>query len=87
MRKHDIGACAGRVWSVLGKQKKVALTTLPKILNEDVFLVQQAIGWLAREDKIQFDQQGRTLYLLLSDKEEEVYKKTHKYQQLASVKH
>ena len=75
MRKHNIGACAGRAWVVTGRMKRVALPTLVKIMNEDVFLVQQAVGWLAREDKIRFEQQGRVLYVRLTDREGELYEK------------
>ena len=43
-----IGDAAGEVWKVLGAKGRVALTTLPKLLDHDGTLVQQGVGWLAR---------------------------------------
>jgi hypothetical protein len=72
-----IGETAGAVWKALGAQGKVALTTLPKVLNRDGALVQQAVGWLAREHKVEFEKQGRALYVKLTTHEADVFKKHH----------
>lgn len=47
-----IGRNAGRVWQVLhvwGEMDNVSISRLARIPEEDVF---SAIGWLAREDKV-----------------------------------
>ncbi len=75
MHVKTIGDMAGAVWKALGAQGKGALTTLPKVLDEDVALVQQAVGWLAREHKVDFEKQGRALYVKLTPHEADVYKK------------
>jgi hypothetical protein len=48
---------------------------LPKLLDEDGSLVQQGVGWLAREHKVEFEKEGRALYVKLTSHEADVYKK------------
>ncbi len=75
MNSKVIGEAAGKVWKALGTKGKVALTTLPKVLDEDGALVNQAIGWLARESKIEFEKEGRAVYVKLSLHETEAFKR------------
>jgi len=75
MNAKAIGEAAGDVWKVLGAKGRVALTTLPKLLDQDGALVQQGVGWLAREQKIEFEKEGRALYVKLTSHEADVYKK------------
>lgn len=75
MNSKVIGEAAGKVWKALGAKGKVALTTLPKVLEEDGALVNQAIGWLARESKIEFEKEGRAVYVKLSAHETEAFKR------------
>ena len=77
MHVKSIGDMAGAVWKALGAQGKVALTTLPKLLDQDGALVQQAVGWLAREHKVEFEKQGRAIYVKLTSHEADVFKKHH----------
>jgi hypothetical protein len=55
-----IGATAGKVWHYLRDNDSVSLTTLAQRLDEPRDLVMQAIGWLAREDKVEITESGRT---------------------------
>jgi len=71
----SIGDAAGAVWKVLGSKGRVALTMLPKLLDEDGSLVQQGVGWLAREQKVEFEKEGRALYVKLTSHEADVFKK------------
>lgn len=75
MNKDVIGEAAGKVWKVLGAKDKIALTTLPKVLDEDGALVNQAVGWLAREGKIEFEKQGRAVYVKLTAHEAAAFKR------------
>jgi hypothetical protein len=70
-----IGEAAGAVWKILGSKGRIALTTLPKLLDQDNALVQQGVGWLAREHKVEFEKEGRALYVKLTPHEADVYKK------------
>ncbi len=52
----DIGKTAGMVWEFLSKQEKpVTLNTLKKEVPTSATLLMMAVGWLAREDKINID--------------------------------
>jgi hypothetical protein len=75
MHKKVIGEAAGAVWKILGTKGRVALTTLPKLLDQDNMIVQQGVGWLAREHKVEFEKEGRALYVRLTPHEADVYKK------------
>ena len=75
MHTKAIGEAAGAVWKLLGSKGRVALTTLPKLLDQDNMVVQQGIGWLAREHKVQFEKEGRALYVRLTPHEADVFRK------------
>ena len=74
MYHKTIGDTAGAVWKLLGSKGRIALTTLPKLLDQDIALVQQGVGWLAREHKVDFEKDGRALYVKLTAHESEVFK-------------
>ncbi|MBD3243748.1 MAG: hypothetical protein GF331_24365 [Chitinivibrionales bacterium] len=63
-----IGETAGRIWDLLSRQKKIAVEELPKALEDEAMLVYQSLGWLAREDKIEYIRKGDTFYVSLSTK-------------------
>lgn len=50
--KEQVGATAGKVWHQLSQSGPQTLTQLKKKLNGESDLVNFAVGWLAREDKI-----------------------------------
>jgi hypothetical protein len=54
-----IGEAAGVVWSYLHKKGKVPLTKLIDDVDLSRDLLMQAIGWLARENKLQFSETSR----------------------------
>ncbi|MBN1688813.1 MAG: winged helix-turn-helix domain-containing protein [Candidatus Omnitrophica bacterium] len=57
---YAIGDAAGKIYKTLEQQGKRSLTQLQKESGiSDPALVNQAIGWLARENKIAFDKIGR----------------------------
>jgi hypothetical protein len=64
--KEKIGTDAGRIWNALAEQgiKSVKeLKKLAKLTDKEVYA---AIGWLAREEKLIFNQQDDDLYLSLA---------------------
>jgi hypothetical protein len=61
----EIGHVAGEVWGVLSRGEPVTLAALKKEVMAPGDLVIAAIGWLAREDKIDFSTAGRTVRLSL----------------------
>ncbi len=55
-----IGETAGRIFQILEKQGALTPSKLQKEVGvEDTALFNQAIGWLAREDKINVAKQGK----------------------------
>ncbi len=50
--QEEIGSTAGAIWYVLNTKGEVSLTELKKEINGKTPVLDWAIGWLAREDKI-----------------------------------
>ena len=55
MNKHQIGLNAGVVWRLLNDNKRWSYGELKKASGLADRDLNAAIGWLAREDKIDFD--------------------------------
>jgi hypothetical protein len=55
-----IGETAGAVWQVLSDNGSMSVAKLVKAIDEPRDTVMQALGWLARENKICFEDEGRT---------------------------
>ena len=73
MQMESIGVTAGRIWRALGSRDRVAVGTLTKSLKAESSLVQLALGWLARENKVELRREGRTLYVSLTAGEREAF--------------
>ena len=50
--KESVGHTAGKVWSQLSEAGPQTIAQLKKKLNGEGDLVNLAVGWLAREDKV-----------------------------------
>jgi hypothetical protein len=59
----EIGISAGLVWEELSINGSVTIASLKKSRNLSEVEVQRAIGWLAREDKIRFEQKGKSVLI------------------------
>jgi hypothetical protein len=55
-----IGDTAGTVWKVLVENGPLSMARLVKAVGEPRDTVMQALGWLAREDKVWIEEDGRT---------------------------
>ena len=64
--KAKVGETAGRVWEILKNKEKVEISALARMLKEKTVVVYQAVGWLAREDKISYHVKGNKIYISLS---------------------
>jgi hypothetical protein len=67
--KDKIGETAGKIWKVMAKQGEVNVAQLPRLLNEKSAIVYQGLGWLAREDKIDYQIKGAKTFASLIDSE------------------
>ena len=55
----QIGDTAGALWHYLNEHGPHTLTQLSKEIDVPRDVLMQAIGWLAREDKLSIDEEGR----------------------------
>lgn len=69
MLKSKIGETAGTIWTILKEREEVAISSLPRVLNETSATVNQALGWLAREGKINYREEGRKTLISLAESE------------------
>jgi hypothetical protein len=56
----EIGKTAGLIWNALDKFGPMSLAKLIKKLGQPRDLVMQALGWLAREEKIDIREEHRS---------------------------
>ena len=71
--KDKVIKASGDIWKILGEKGELTiaqLVTASKI-NEDI--VNQAIGWLAREDKIQYGKKGTRNVVSLIASEQQIF--------------
>ena len=50
--KDKVIEAAGKTWRFLGQNGEINVAQLPKVLKEKDTVIYQALGWLAREDKL-----------------------------------
>jgi hypothetical protein len=63
--REQVGETAGRVWHLLNDQGPQTLAQLRKRLNGSGELVTFALGWLAREDKVDISQDKKIVRVAL----------------------
>jgi Winged helix-turn-helix domain (DUF2582) len=56
----QIGETAGQIWKILDSKGTLTVAKLVKELDAPRDTVMQALGWLAREDKINIEEDSRT---------------------------
>jgi hypothetical protein len=61
----QIGETAGVIWHALDENGPLSITKLVKLTDAQRDTVLQAIGWLAREDKIEIEETARGRVLSL----------------------
>ncbi len=63
--REKVGDTAGQVWQLLDKGGPQTLAQLKKKLNGSSELLGFAVGWLAREDKLEILMEKRSILLRL----------------------
>jgi hypothetical protein len=61
----QIGETAGEIWHVLDTKGSLTITKLVKEVDAPRDTVMQALGWLAREEKINIEEDARTRVISL----------------------
>ena len=75
--KTKIIEAAGKTWRILGEKKEVEISSLAELVKEKEEIVFQALGWLAREDKITYFSRHCSDYVTLVPKELEAYRRLY----------
>lgn len=65
MITHEIGEAAGAIWHALDAQGELTLAKLKKEVAVEDTMFQWAVGWLAREDKIEIVREKRAYRIRL----------------------
>ena len=62
-----IGETAGDIWRVLHERGSQTLAGIKKSVDASEELALLAVGWLSREDKLEFETNGRTISVSLRE--------------------
>ena len=62
---HKVGETAGRIWHMLDEEGQQRLTALKKQVKVPDAILYMALGWLAREDKVEIEPEGRSFRVRL----------------------
>jgi len=63
----DLGETPGKVWEFLRAHGKVSLSALEKGVDAPRAMVYMAIGWLAKEGKVQMEHEERAVRVWLTE--------------------
>jgi hypothetical protein len=63
----DIGDTAGKVWNFLHERGQSKLSAVEQGVRAPKSLVYMAVGWLAREGKLEVRQERRTVQVSLTE--------------------
>ena len=72
--KEKIIETAGKIWRFLGEHGETTLPALIRGCAGKDEIVYQALGWLAREDKINYKGSGKAICVSLVDQEIQAFK-------------
>jgi len=65
MEKKEVGLDAGRVWQMLSERKILSIRKIGEMTKWRESHIYLALGWLARENKVRFSDQGGMMYVEL----------------------
>jgi hypothetical protein len=64
--RETIGQAAGQIWHLLANTSEpINITDIPKRTKLTAQIAYQGLGWLAREEKIEYNQKGRSVWVSL----------------------
>ncbi len=64
---HHIGTVAGLVWQTLYDEQPISVAKLARTVEAPRDVVMQAVGWLAREGKVEIEETSRGRVIRLGD--------------------
>src|SRR3990167_8734551 len=74
--KEKVIEAAGKTWRFLGQNGEINVSQLAKSLKEKDEVVFQALGWLAREDKINYSSKNKKEFVGLVEGELNAFRST-----------
>lgn len=63
----DIGFAAGSIWKKLKDDGETVITKLQRRTGLPINMFYMGLGWLAREDKVKFRREKRTIYVSIRE--------------------
>lgn len=75
--QNRIGQVAGKVWRALGEKGGATIAQIAKAVDESPEVVSLAVGWLARENKVVFNEKGRSTTVSLTADERRAFEHAH----------
>ena len=57
---NQVGEAAGNIWHTLDEEGPLSITALKKQIEAPDAVFYMALGWLAREDKLNIEPEGRS---------------------------
>ena len=78
--KDKVIETAGKAWRTLGENGESSAREIAKTIKEREDIVNQAIGWLAREDKINFVTKRNETLISLVQSELDAFRRTYQKQ-------
>jgi hypothetical protein len=73
MIKHDVGIDAGEIWQLLSKQGSLSTQKIIELTGYKTYMTWLALGWLTRENKINFYNKEDVLHVELTSLSEMFY--------------
>ncbi len=65
--REQIGDAAGLIWTALKKNGEMSISQIPKSINMKQPLAYQGLGWLAKENKVNYRTQGTKTFVSLAE--------------------
>lgn len=70
--KEKVGETAGKIWGILRQKEEINISNIPRMVKEKSDIAYQALGWLAREEKIIYNDKNNKVYISLTEEEKKV---------------
>jgi hypothetical protein len=61
----EIGTVAGEIWNLLNKRGELSISRVVSEINASQSTAYMGIGWLAREEKLEFVKRSRGVFVRL----------------------
>jgi hypothetical protein len=61
----EIGTAAGEIWDLLNEKSELSISGVVSEINASQSIAYMALGWLAREDKLEFVKKSRGVFVRL----------------------